>query len=147
MCPPTFGSILVPVDSSSQCNIVDSPILFQPQHVGCDNHSQAAYLIFVTDTRTVSVEKKSVMWRNFKFLYMTDEEKSEISFIMCTIYGILLHFTLFCCKKFCFLRFTLFFEKSVCRNLRAFVWRKIEPKIVLVEKKDKYQVWSHVMTT
>ena len=25
---------------------------------------------------------------------MTDVEKSEISFIMCTIYGILLHFTL-----------------------------------------------------
>ena len=38
-----------------------------------------SYLIFVTDTRTVSVEKKSVMWRNFKFLYMTDVEKSEIS--------------------------------------------------------------------
>ena len=38
-----------------------------------------AYLIFVTDTRTVSVEKKSVMWRNFKFLYITDEEKSKIS--------------------------------------------------------------------
>ena len=37
------------------------------------------YLIFVTDTRTVSVEKKLVMWRNFKFLYMTDEEKSKIS--------------------------------------------------------------------
>ena len=37
------------------------------------------YLIFVTDTRTVSAEKKSVMWRNFKFLYMTDEEKSKIS--------------------------------------------------------------------
>ena len=37
------------------------------------------YLIFVTDTRTVSVEKKSVMWRNFKFLYMKDEEKSKIS--------------------------------------------------------------------
>ena len=37
-----------------------------------------AYLIFVTDTRTVSVEKKSVMWRNFKFLYMTDVEKSKI---------------------------------------------------------------------
>ena len=36
------------------------------------------YLIFVTDTRTVSVEKKSVMWRNFKFLYMTDVEKSKI---------------------------------------------------------------------
>ena len=38
-----------------------------------------AYLIFVTDTRTVSVEKKSVMWRNFKFLYRTDVEKSKIS--------------------------------------------------------------------
>ena len=37
------------------------------------------YLIFVTDTRTVSVEKKSVMWRNAKFLYMTDEEKSKVS--------------------------------------------------------------------
>ena len=37
------------------------------------------YLIFVTDAPTVSVEKKSVMWRNFKFLYMTDEEKSKIS--------------------------------------------------------------------
>ena len=38
----------------------------------------AAYLIFVTDTQTVSVEKKSVMWRNFKLLYMTDVEKSKI---------------------------------------------------------------------
>ena len=35
-------------------------------------------MIFVTDSRTVSVEKKSVMWRNFKFLYMTDVEKSKI---------------------------------------------------------------------
>ena len=68
--------------------------------------------------------EKSVMWRNFKFLYMTDVEKSEISFIMCTIYGILLHFTLFCFKKFSFLRFTLFFAKLVCCNLRAIVWRK-----------------------
>ena len=63
------------------------------------------------------------MWINFTFHHMTDV-KSEISFIMCTIYGILLHFTLFCCTKFCFLRFTLFFEKSVCCNLRAIVWRK-----------------------
>ena len=38
----------------------------------------STYLIFVTDSRTVSVEKKSVMWRNFKFLYMTDVEKSKI---------------------------------------------------------------------
>ena len=31
-----------------------------------------AYLIFVSDAPTVSVEKKSVMWRNFRFQYMTD---------------------------------------------------------------------------
>jgi len=30
---------------------------------------------------------------------MTDVKKSEISFIMCTIYGILLHFTLFLLQK------------------------------------------------
>ena len=36
---------------------------------------------------------------------MTDAEKSEISFVVCTIYGILLHFTLFCCKICIFLVF------------------------------------------
>ena len=30
------------------------------------------------------------MWINFKFLHMTDVEKSKISFILCTIYGILI---------------------------------------------------------
>ena len=64
------------------------------------------------------------MWINFTFHHMTDVEKSEISFIMCIIYGILLHFTLLCCKKFCFLRFALFFEKSVCCNLRTIEWKK-----------------------
>ena len=39
---------------------------------------------------------------NFKFLYMTDVEKSEVSFVVCTIHGILLHFTLFCWKICCF---------------------------------------------
>ena len=57
------------------------------------------------------------MWINFTFHHMTDVKKSEISFIMCTIYGILLHFTLFCCKQLFFLRFTLFFAKLVCCNL------------------------------
>ena len=51
------------------------------------------------------------MWINFTFLHMTDVEKSEISFIMCTIYGILLHFTLFWCRICLFLRFTLFCRK------------------------------------
>ena len=38
-----------------------------------------AYLIFVTGTTGSARGEKSVMWRNFKFLYMTDVEKSEIS--------------------------------------------------------------------
>ena len=65
------------------------------------------------------------MWINFTFHHMTDVEKSEISFNMCTIYGILLHFKLFCCKIcvfFCDLR--CFVAKLVCCDLRAFVWRK-----------------------
>ena len=36
------------------------------------------------------------IWIKFKFLHMPDVKKSEISFVVCTIYGILLHFTLFC---------------------------------------------------
>ena len=32
----------------------------------------------------------------FQIFHMTDVEKSEISFVVCTIYGILLHFALFC---------------------------------------------------
>ena len=37
-----------------------------------------AYLIFVTDPTDISVEKKMVIWRNFRFLCMTDVEDSEI---------------------------------------------------------------------
>ena len=73
-------------------------------------------------------------WINFKFLHMTDVEKSEISFVVCTIYGILLHFTLFCCQ-FLFLRFTLFCRIIVFSDLRTIMWRKIQQKIVPVEKK------------
>ena len=69
------------------------------------------------------------MWINFTFLHMTDVEKSEISFNMCTIYGILLHFTLFRYKFVFFfaiyavlsqnwlLRFTRFcVEKILAKN-------------------------------
>ena len=38
-----------------------------------------AYLIFVTNPTNISVEKKIVMWRNFRFLCMTNVEISEIS--------------------------------------------------------------------
>ena len=39
----------------------------------------SAYLIFVTGTTGGALGEISVMWRNFKFLYMTDVEKSKIS--------------------------------------------------------------------
>ena len=31
-------------------------------------------------------------------------------------------------------------SQNFCHNLRAFMWRKIEPKSTFVEKNDKYQV-------
>ena len=43
-------------------------------------------------------------------------------------------FTLFC-RKICFVAKSVLSQNLFCRDLRAFVWRKIEPKIVLVEKK------------
>ena len=75
------------------------------------------------------------MWINFTFHHMTDVEKSEISFIMCTNYGILLHFILFCCKKFSFLRFKLFFAKIGLLQLTRYCVEKILAKIASVEKK------------
>ena len=68
------------------------------------------------------------MWINFKFLHMTDVEKSEISFNMCTIYGILLHFKLFCCKICVFLRFTLFCRKIGLLRFTRFCVEKILAK-------------------
>ena len=52
------------------------------------------------------------MWINFTFHHMTDVEKSEISFNMCTIYGILLHFTLFCFKKLVFFAIHAVFSQN-----------------------------------
>ena len=68
------------------------------------------------------------MWINFKFLHMTDVEKSEISFNMCTIYGILLHFKLFCCKICVVLRFTLFCRKIGLLRFTRFCVEKILTK-------------------
>ena len=62
----------------------------------------------------------------FPSSHMTDAEKSETSFVVCTIYGILLHFTLFCSiflafyadlSQNCFLRLTRFcVEKNLAKN-------------------------------
>ena len=68
------------------------------------------------------------MWSHFKILRMTDVEKSEISFNMCTINGILLHFKLFCCKICVFLRFTLFCRKIGLLRFTRFCVEKILAK-------------------
>ena len=68
------------------------------------------------------------MWRNFSFpcgeISAFHVEKFQMSFI--AIYAVLL-LNLF---------FTMFVAKF-CHNLRAFMWRKIEPKSTFVEKKSQ----------
>ena len=54
---------------------------------------------------------------------------------MCTIYGILLHFAMFCCKISFFASYAVLSRNQVLYDLCGFAWRKIEPKIVPVEKK------------
>ena len=77
------------------------------------------------------------MWRNlkflhmsgdFKFLHMSDVEKSEISFNMCTIYGILLHLHCFVAKFVFFWRFTLFCRKIGLLRFTRFCVEKILAK-------------------
>ena len=77
--------------------------------------------------------------RNVRFLHMTDVEKSENS-----PHGLLLHFMLLLLQKSFFCKLRCFVAKSVCRDLRVFVWRKIEPKIVYVEKKWQISGMCHI---
>ena len=91
---------------------------------------EEAYLIFVTGTRVINVEKNSVMWRNFSLTAEIVPLKcgenlshGEISphekcgdksvNIMCTIFDVLSHFMLFCCKIFLLCDLRCFFAKSV----------------------------------
>ena len=54
---------------------------------------------------------------------------------MCTIYGVLSHFTIFWCKISFLAIYAVLSQNQFWYDLRAFAWRKIEPKIVPVEKK------------
>ena len=75
------------------------------------------------------------IWINFKFLHMTDVEKSEISFVVCTIYGILLHFTLFCWKIcFFFVDLRCFVAKSVFAIYVRLCGEKFSQKLFPMEK-------------
>ena len=88
-----------------------------------------SYFIFVTGT-TVPVEKNSAMWRNFRlnaeivpFKCGENLSHGEISphekcgdksvNIMCTIFDVLSHFMLFCCKIFLLCDLRCFVAKSV----------------------------------
>ena len=64
------------------------------------------------------------MWRNLKFLQQWHVCDVEI-----------VKFMLFCCKIGFIAIYALLSRNLFCRNLRTFVWRKIEPKIASVEKK------------
>ena len=52
------------------------------------------------------------------------------------VYNLWCFVTLKCCKII-FLAIYTVLSRIFCRNLGAFVWRKIEPKIVYVEKKGQ----------
>ena len=75
------------------------------------------------------------MWIDFKFLHMTNVEKSEISLVVCTIYSLLLHFTLFC-WKIClfFVELRCFVAKSFLQFTRFYVEKNLAKKSARGEK-------------
>ena len=72
-----------------------------------------------------------------------DVEKYDISphdkFIRCFSGVFMLFSHILCCslgvKEFFLAIYAFLSQNLFCRDLRAFAWRKIEPKIVSVEKK------------
>ena len=74
-------------------------------------------LIFVTNITNYICGEKIVIWRNFSFPCMTIVGKLKISPHVEKFWKILRNFGKF------------------CHNLRALMWRKIEPKSTFVEKK------------
>ena len=68
------------------------------------------------------------MCRNQKFLHIW--HVSDVENVSTYV-----QFMLFCCKIDFVTICALLSENLFCRDLRTFVWRKIEPKIASVEKK------------
>ena len=63
---------------------------------------------------------------------------------MCTIYGVLLHFTIFCCQISFFLQFTLFCRETSFGTIYAILrGEKFSQKLCPWRKNDKYEVWTH----
>ena len=60
---------------------------------------------------------------------------------MCTIYGVLLHFTIFCCQISFFLQFTLFCRETSFGTIYAILrGEKFSQKLCPWRKNDKYEV-------
>ena len=68
------------------------------------------------------------MWRNLKFLHIWHvyDVENVLTYV---------HVTLFCLKIGFVVIYAVLSQNLFCRDLRTFVWRKIEPKITYVEKK------------
>ena len=124
-----------------------------------------SYLIFVTGTTGRTRGEKSVMWRNFKFLYLTDVEITEISphvesfessphdicgaiwnilhyqQIMCTIYGVLSHFILLCCKISFIWIYAVLSQNRFVAIYALLRGENLSQKLCPWRKNDKYEVW------
>ena len=68
------------------------------------------------------------MWRNLKFLHIWPLYDVENVFTY-------VHVMLFCLKIGCVVIYVVLSRNLFCRDLRTFVWRKMEPNIAYVEKK------------
>ena len=73
------------------------------------------------------------MWSNLKFLHIWHANNVENVFKY-------VHIVLFCWKIGFAVIYAVLSWILLCRNLRTFVWRKIEPKIMYVE--EKWQIWG-----
>ena len=83
--------------------------------------------------RAILDVEKFQMWRFFRY----KEKHNSHCF---PVRSVLLPCMLFCRKICSFEIYADFLQNLFCRDLRISMWRKIEPKILSVEKNDKYNV-------
>ena len=139
-----MASPVWPCHSSSTTSPTGSLSVFTIFHPQTD-------LIFLNITNIIS-EEKIVMWRNFSFPCMTIVGKLKISLHVekfqmsphdrCGEIWNSSHMACVWCRRRCHICkiYAIF-----CHNLRAFMWRKIEPKTTFVEK--KWQIWDVILTS
>ena len=75
-----------------------------------------------------------VMWRNFSFLHIYHYSLTKINNVYSLWTFVAFYATSFCKNHF-FANYAVLSRNLFCRDIRVFVWKKIEPKIVYEEKK------------